>query len=172
MRINNVDVDRVKQTIAAVQADSHQARRTNRVEVAWQFAESQLQMVGTAMVEGKPVTLEADSPVFLGGGGLRPGPIPYCLFGFATCYAGTFASVAAEQGVQLTRLKVTAETTVDFTRALGLGDTPPSEGVRFIVEAEADGGTEVLERLKTAAYERCPGVYCITHAMPLTVTLA
>ena len=142
MRINNVDVDRVKQTIAAVQADSNQARRTNRVEVAWQFAESQLQMVGTAMVEGKPVTLEADSPVFLGGGGLRPGPIPYCLFGFATCYAATFASVAAEQGV------------------------------RFLVEAETDGGREALERLKTAAYERCPGVYCITHAMPLTVTLA
>lgn len=172
MRINNVDVDRVEQTIAAVQANPDQAKRTNRVEVTWQFTESRLQMVGTAVVEGKPMTLEADSPTFLGGGGLRPGPIPYCLFGFATCYAGTFAGVAAEQGVRLKRLKVTAETTVDFTRALGLGDTPPSEGVRFIVEAEADGDREVLERLKTSAYERCPGVYCITHAMPLTVTLA
>ncbi|MBI1734568.1 MAG: OsmC family protein [Candidatus Rokubacteria bacterium] len=172
MRINNVDVDRVKQTVATVQADPGQAKRTNRVEVSWQFAEGQVQMAGTAMVEGKPVTLEADSPVFLGGGGLRPGPIPYCLFGFATCYAGTFAAVAAEQGVRLRRLKVTAETTVDFTRALGLGDTPPSAGMRFIVEAEAADGRETLERLKTAAYERCPGVYCITHAVPLTVTLA
>ncbi len=172
MRINNVDVDRVKQTVAAVQADPGQAKRRNAVEVTWQFDEGQVQMVGTAMVEGKPVTLEADSPTFLGGGGRRPGPIPYCLFGFATCYAGTFAGVAAEQGVRLTRLKVTAETTVDFTRALGIGDTPPSEGLRFVVEAEADGGREVLERLKTAAYERCPGVYCITHAMPLAVTLA
>lgn len=171
MRVNNVDVERVKQTIAAVQADPAQAKRTNRVEVTWQFGQRQVQMIGSATVEGRRMTLEADSPTFLGGRGRRPGPIPYCLFGFATCYAGTFAGVAAEQGVELKRLKVTAETTVDFTRALGLGETPPSEGLRFIVEAEADGGREILERLKSLAYERCPGVYCITHAMPLTVTL-
>ncbi len=171
MRVNNVDIDRVKQTTAAVQANPEQAKRQNRVEVDWQFAEDRPQMVGTATVEGKPVTLEADSPTFLGGGGMRPGPIPYCLFGFATCFAATFASVAAEQGVRLRRLSVTAETTVDFTRSLGLGDTPPSTGMHFVVRAEADGGRNVLERLKALASERCPGVYCITHAMPLTVDL-
>jgi len=166
-----VDVDRVKQTIAAIQADPNQARRPNRVTVDWQFRDGQPQMLGTATVEGRPVALEADSPTFLGGGGLRPGPVPYCLLGFAACFAATFASVAAEQGVRLQRLKVTAETTVDFTRSLGLGDTPPSEGVRFIVDAESEAGRDVLERLKALAYERCPGVYCITHAIPLTVTL-
>lgn len=171
MRVNNVDIDRVRQTMAAVQADPEQAKRHNRVEVDWRFAEGQPQMVGTARVEGKPVTLEADSPTFLGGGGLRPGPIPYCLFGFATCFAATFASVAAEQGVRLSRLSVAAETTVDFTRSLGLGDRPPSEGVRFVVRAEGEGGREIWERFKALAYERCPGVYCITHAMPLTVDL-
>lgn len=169
MRINNVDVERVKETVAAVRAQPEQARRANRVEVHWQFAEDQPQMSATVSVEGTPFTLEADSPKFLGGGGLRPGPIPYCLFGFATCYAATLASVAAEQGIRLRRLSVAAETTVDFSRALGVSDAPPSQGMRFLVHAEADASRNTLEKLGALARERCPGVYCITHAIPLTV---
>jgi uncharacterized OsmC-like protein len=169
VRINNVDVERVKATVATVKAAPEQAKRPNRVEVHWQFAEDRPQMSATVTVEGTPFTLEADSPRFLGGGGLRPGPVPYCLFGFATCYAATLASVAAEQGVRLRRLSVAAETTVDFSRALGVGDAPPSDGMRFVVDAEADAPRETLERLGALARERCPGVFCITHAIPLTV---
>lgn len=169
MRINNVDVDRVQETVATVKAQPEQARRAQRVEVEWQFEEDRPQMSATVTVEGGPFTLEADSPRFLGGGGLRPGPVPYCLFGFATCYAATLAGVAAEQGVRLRRLSVAAETTVDFSRALGVGDAPPSQGMRFLVRAEADAPHGTLERLGALARERCPGVYCITHAIPLTV---
>jgi len=35
----------------------------------------------------------------MGGEGLAPDPIQYCLYGLAACYAGTFAGLAAAQGV-------------------------------------------------------------------------
>lgn len=171
MRLNNIDLDRVQQTIAAIRQDPAQARRPQRVAVTWNFVEGEPQMRATVTVEGRPQTLEADSPSFLGGQGLRPGPIPYCLFAFASCFAGSFAGAAAELGVRLTYLQVAAETVVDFTRPLGLGENPPAEGLTFIVEAATDGDPARLEEVKALAYRRCPAVYCITNPIPLTVQL-
>ncbi len=171
MRLNNIDLDRVRQTIEAIRQDPSRARRPQRVEVVWNFTPGEPQMRATVTVDGQPHLLEADSPPFLGGGGLRPGPIPYCLFAFASCFAGSFAGAAAELGVRLTRLTVTAETVVDFTRPLGLGDNPPSEGLTFVVEAETDGDPTRLEEVRALAYQRCPAVYCITNPIPLTVRL-
>ncbi len=171
MRINNIDLARVQATVEAVRQDPAQARRPQRVEVDWNFAEGEPQMRATVQVEGKRHVLEADSPTFLGGGGLRPGPIPYCLFAFASCFAGSFAGAAAELGVRLTRLRVTAETVVDFTRPLGLGENPPAESLTFIVEADTDGDPARLEEVRQLAYRRCPAVYCITNPVPLKIEL-
>jgi len=171
MRINNIDPERVQATVAAIQQDPAQAKRPQRVEVDWNFQVGEPQMRAVIAVEGRQHVLEADSPTFLGGGGLRPGLIPYCLFAFASCFAGSFAGAATELGVRLTRLRVAAETVVDFSRPLGLGENPPAEGLTFVVEAETDGDPARLEEVRELAYRRCPAVYCITNPIPLTVEL-
>jgi len=171
MRLNNIDLSRVQATVEAVRRNPDQARRPQRVEVDWNFAEGEPQMRAAVTVEGRTHLLEADSPPFLGGTGLRPGPIPYCLFAFASCFAGSFVGAAAELGVRLTRLRVAAEAVVDFTRPLGLGDNPPAESLTFIVDAETDGDPARLEEVRDLAYRRCPAVYCIINPVPLKIEL-
>src|SRR3989338_7787303 len=103
MKINNVDVSNADAFVDEVKKDKTKALKTKNVE--------------------------ADGPPFMGGSGIKPDPVQYCLFGLAACYAQTFASVAAEKGIKLNKLKVAAENKVNLIKALGLSDEPIVEKV-------------------------------------------
>jgi len=60
------------------------------------------------------LNLEMTQPTFLGGSGTRPGPMHYCLFGLASCYAATFATIAAMEDLPLKGFKIIAENRMDF----------------------------------------------------------
>lgn len=171
MRINNIDVDQIGRTVEEMQADPSKARRTNRIEGAWNLEDGKPQFAATVKFEGGAVTVEADQPAFLGGGGARPGPMLYCLYGLASCYASTFAAVAAAAGVRLKGLKVVAESDINFSRSLGLSEAPTVEGVRIALSVDAEADRAKVEELEALARQRCPAVYCMTNAIPLTTTL-
>jgi uncharacterized OsmC-like protein len=107
----------------------------------------------------------------MGGGGRKPDPVQYCLYGLAACFAGTFATLAAMEGVALKKLVVAAENRVDLSRTLGLSWNPIVEGVEITVMVSADAPREKLEEIERLARERCPGVYCLTTPIPLTTHL-
>ncbi|MFQ5465580.1 MAG: OsmC family protein [Thermodesulfobacteriota bacterium] len=171
MSINNVDLERLGQTVEAVRADPSKARKTNRIEGVWNAAPGP-QFSATVTYEGGTMTFDADQPTFLGGGGRSPGAMLYCLFGSASCYAATFATVAASEGVELKRFTVTAESDIDFSKPLGLSDNPIAEGVRFTLHVESDAPEEKLAEIEEISKERCPAVYCLTQPIPLTTELA
>ncbi len=164
MRINNVDMDKAGAFLEEVKSDKSKAIKTKRVEGEWNFSGSQF----TAALEhasGK-TAVEADAPPFLGGSGLKPDPVQYCLFGLAACYAQTFASIAAEKGIELKLLKVSAENKVNLSKSLGIGDEPIVETVKLFVSASGSGDLKEIENL---AMERCPGVYCLTNPIKLEI---
>lgn len=171
MKRNNVAVERVEKTIAEFRAEPGKARRTQRVEGVWNLIEGKPQFSATVVFDGKSAVLEADQPSFLGGGGAQPGPILYCLFGLAACYAGTFATTAAMMGVELTSLKVVAENDVNFSSVMGLAETPPIEKVRLTVQVSSPAPQAKLKEVETLASQRCPAVYCLTHPIPLETSL-
>lgn len=98
--------------------------------------------------------IESDQPDVFGGGGTRPSPMQYCLYGVASCYATTFAGIAAEKGIKLKCLKVVAEANMDLSRPLRLSDNP------------------VVEQVKNLAEKRCPAVFCPTNPIKLSVEVA
>src|SRR3989304_8711877 len=127
MKINNVDTGKAGAFLEEVKSDRSKAIKTKRVEGEWNFSGAQF----SATLEhatGKTV-VEADGPPFLGGSGIKPDPVQYCLFGLAACFAQTFASIAAEKGIELKKLKVAAENKVNLSMALGLSDEPIVEKV-------------------------------------------
>ena len=104
----------------------------------------------------------------MGGSGIKPDPVQYCLFGLAACYAQTFASIAAEKGIKLKQLNVAAENKVNLSKALGLSNEPIVENVKLQVNASSEG-KENLDEIKKLAEERCPGVYCLTNPIKLEI---
>lgn len=167
----NVNVRAAREFVEQAQKDPAVARKKKVVDGSWNFTEGQPQFHAELEFPKGKADVHCELPAFGGGWGTSPDPIQYCLFGMAACYATTFASVAAQEGVSLTALKVRAENELDLRKQIGLSRDPIIQKVRFTLEA-AGAPRDVLERLKKLADERCPGVECVTRSVPLETVLA
>lgn len=167
MKLNNVNLNNAKAFVEEVKADKNKAIKVKRVEGNWNFKEGNPQFESTLEHSGRTTLVEADAPPFMGGSGIKPDPVQYCLFGLAACFAQTFASIAAEKGIKLDKLKVTAENKVNLSRALGLGNEPIVERVKLSVEVSSEADNGKLKEIEELAKERCPGVYCLTNPIKL-----
>jgi uncharacterized OsmC-like protein len=107
--------------------------------------------------------LRSDFAPFMGGNGLAPDPIQYCLFGFATCFGGTFMATATMIGVNIQSLKVSAENFMDLSKTLGLTNNPIVGKIKITTTVKSDAREEQLKELEKIAHERCPGVYCLVN---------
>ena len=170
MKINNVDMEKAGAFIEEVKKDKVKSLKVKRVEGTWNLEDGKVQFVSTLEHANGSTIVEADAPPFMGGSGLKPDPVQYCLFGLAACFAQTFASIAAEDGIELKKLKVTAENKVNLSRALGLSNEPIVEGVKLIVEV-SNSDKDKLKEIGQLAKERCPGVYCLTNPIKLDIEM-
>ncbi len=168
MKLNNINLDKAGAFVEEVKKDKSKAIKVKKVEGSWNFEEGDPQFASTLEHASGTTIIEADAPPFLGGSGLKPDPVQYCLFGLAACFAQTFASIAAEKGVELKKLKVAAENKVNLSRALGLGNEPIVERVKLIVEV-SDVDKDKIKEIEQLAKERCPGVYCLTNPIKLDI---
>src|SRR3989339_1038247 len=53
--------------------------------------------------QGK-TTITSDNPPFMSGSGIAPDPVNYCLFGTASCFAGTMMAIIAQRGLKVDKL--------------------------------------------------------------------
>ena len=170
MKINNVNLEKTAAFVEEVKQDKNKALKAKRVEGTWNLENGKVQFTSTLEHPNGRTIVEADGPPFMGGSGIKPDPVQYCLFGLAACFAQTFASIAAEKGINLNELKVSAENKVNLSRALGLSSEPIVENVKLQVNASGKG-RENLDEIKKLAEERCPGVYCLKNPIKLEVKL-
>ncbi len=170
--LNRFNLDKLAATLEKVKKNPAEARKVNRIEGEWLLSESEAQFRSEVTTEKGRFLIESDQPGFFGGNGSRPSPMQYCLYGVASCYAATFAGIAAEKGIELKRLKVVAEANMDLSRPLGLSENPVVEQVKFTVLCEANAGEEKISEIKKLAEKRCPAVFCLTNPIKLSVELA
>jgi uncharacterized OsmC-like protein len=168
MKINNVDMEKAGAFVEEVKQDKSKAFKVKKVEGMWNLEDGKVQFTATLEHPQGSTVVEADGPPFMGGSGIKPDPVQYCLFGLAACFAQTFASIAAEKGVKLDELKVTVENKINLSKALGLSDEPIVENVKLRVNASSKS-KENLDEVKKLAEERCPGVYCLTNPIKLEI---
>ncbi len=168
MSLNNVNTEAMGKFFEQAKADPETAKKKKRVEGEWVFEEGKAQFKATLAFKQGERVVESDFAPFMGGRGLAPDPVQYCLYGLAACYAGTFVSIATMEGVELRELRVAIENKMDLSRALGLSDNPIVEGVEIVLSVSSDAPREKLEEIEAEAKERCPGVYCLTEPIPLS----
>lgn len=168
--MNNVNVQVMETSIAAIQEDPAQAKKRKQVSGSWEFEQGKPQFVSTLDYGKGSIVLKAELPPSTGGWGTSPDPVQYCLYGLAACFAVTFAATAASEGVQLTKLEVTAENWMDLRKQLGLADGDIIEKVKFTLQAEG-ASRDKLESIVAMTKDRCPGTECVTRVIPLEVEL-
>ncbi len=134
MGLNNINTQAAGKFLEEARKDPQVARKSKRVEGEWVFEEGKPQFKATlAFKEGDRI-VESDFAPFMGGRGLAPDAIQYCLYGMAACYAGTFVSLAAMEGIVLRGLKISVENKVDLTRTLGLSSNPVQLTTSLVTE--------------------------------------
>ncbi|PJA97795.1 MAG: disulfide bond formation regulator [Ignavibacteriales bacterium CG_4_9_14_3_um_filter_30_11] len=121
--------------------------------------------------EGGETVFKVDNPTFMGGGGKLPGPMHYCFYGLASCYTGTFATMAAMLGVQLKKLTTKVEADVNFSRVFGVSDVPTIEEVRVTLRVDSDAPEDIIKEAEKLALERCPVVFTLRNPVKLVPKL-
>jgi len=165
--MNNMNFEAMKNFMEEVRRDSLKARKSKKVECSWNFNERRPQIESKLQFPKGDMILRSDSAPFMGGEGLAPDPIQYCLFGFAACFAGTFMSSATMMGIEIESLKVSAENLMDLSKSIGLSDNPIVEKVKITTIVKSNAKEEQLKELEKMARDRCPGVYCVVNPIPL-----
>ncbi|MDJ0269763.1 MAG: OsmC family protein [Aigarchaeota archaeon] len=168
--MNNVNLEKIKEFVQAVEKDPTEAKKHKIVNGSWVFEEGKPQFTAMLEYQNGKVSLNCEMPPFAGGWGTSPDPIQYCLYGLAACFAVTFAATASSEGIQLKKLEVTAENWIDLKKQIGLSKDPIIERIKLTVRAEG-ASREVLERLLKISEERCPGVECVTRSIPFETVL-
>lgn len=165
--VNSVDLDKVSQTASGGRRDKSTVRKKIALQGEWILDPRAGYQFRTEMsYENGRQVIEVDSPSYLGGNGNRLGPMAYCVAGIASCFISTFATVAAMEGVELTKLSINAQCTVNFAKTLDLADEPITEGIDFVIKAASkNADKERLQELVRMAEERCPAVYSMTHVI-------
>lgn len=170
--IYRVELKRLRDTIENVKKNPAEAKRTTKIEGTWNINEGDgPQFEAEIIFEKGKMNFEMTQPTFLGGNGTSPGPMHYCLFGLASCYAATFATVAAMEDFPLDGLKIIAENRIDFSKVLGLSDNPPIEGVKITAVVKSDAPESEIRKIEKLAQERCPVVFCLTNPIQLETEL-
>lgn len=168
--LNRVNMDRLNETIQSIKKDPSKAKKVTKIGGEWILNDINVpQFRAEMLTETQRFTVEADQPNSLGGGGTRPSPMHYCLYGVATCTAATFATVAATEGIKLTKMKVSVEGYMDFSKTLGISNNPIVEEVKLRILVSSDADDTKIHELKKLAEERCPAVFCLTSRVKMTV---
>ncbi len=115
-KLNNVNLEGVKSFEEQIKKDSSAARKTQGVEGEWILAEGNTQFISKIKFENGEAEFKVDNPTFMGGTGSLPGPMHYCFYGLASCYTGTFATMAAMLGIKLKKLTTKVEADVNFSK--------------------------------------------------------
>jgi uncharacterized OsmC-like protein/metal-sulfur cluster biosynthetic enzyme len=170
--LNNVDVSALQKALKASESDNGVLHRVQVMSGEWVLEPSEhAQFRADIAFETGKAVFESDQPTMLGGGGRSPSPMHYCFYGLAACYAGTYANTAAMMGVRLRKLSVRVEAKQDFSRVFGLSDEPFIRDLNIVLTVRGDASDARLGEIEHLAYQRCPAVYCYTHAIDLKTRL-
>ncbi|PSN83463.1 hypothetical protein B9Q01_04605 [Candidatus Marsarchaeota G1 archaeon OSP_D] len=171
--MNNINLEKLRETIEKLSKDPSLRRTKQTVSGEWNTSDpTKPQFKSIIKTEKGEYTLFADLPVPQGGSALAPAPIPYCLFGIASCFASTLVTVATLEGKKIDRLKLDITADMNMSRVFGLEDAPIIEKVTILVDLKIEGESEeALRTLIRLAEERCPAAYTLTRGTKLEVQL-
>ncbi|MFE7331977.1 OsmC family protein [Streptomyces sp. NPDC057565] len=180
--VNDIDVQALKDTTAAVEANPQLAQATFSVDGAWQGGCRLTARTGALTQAGEQdasrvakYTMSSDEPAALLGTDTAVSPAEYLLQALAGCYTVTLAALAAAQGIELKSFRLELEGDVDLRGFLGIDPTirPGLQQVRVHLHVDApDTPREQIEELITLVENRSPIRDTLVSPVDVVTTLA
>jgi uncharacterized OsmC-like protein len=173
---NGVDVDRLKNTIKAVQENAELARFVFRARNKWLERGRNRSTIKEFYGAGQedttrtsPYVLDNDEPEILLGDDQAPNPVEYILHALAGCVTTTLVFHAASRGIEIESIESSLEGDIDIRGFLGLSDQIPKgyKGIRVKMRVKSEAPVEKLAEL--ARYS--PVYNTIVNPVPVELTI-
>ncbi|MGH7230524.1 MAG: OsmC family protein [Nitrospiraceae bacterium] len=153
--VNGVDVDRMGETIKAINGNPGLAKFQFRLENRWingsqnQSTIKGFSGAGQETSRQKPFVLRADEPVVLLGQDTTPNPAEYVLQALASCLTTSLVYHAAARGIKIEEVESKLEGDLDLHGFLGLRDDIRRgyENIRVSFVVKSDASAETLSDL-------------------------
>jgi uncharacterized OsmC-like protein len=154
-RINDIDIDILGKTIAAVKDDPDLAKCRFRAANRWLGGNRNVGRVRTfyaakqELEHRETFEVHADEPPILAGDDSAANPVEHLLTALASCLTTSMVAHAAVQGIDIEMLESEVEGEIDLNGYLGLKDDVPRgyQNIRIKFTVASDADTEQLHRL-------------------------
>ncbi|QOV35007.1 OsmC family protein [Streptomyces ferrugineus] len=180
--INDIDVQALKDTTAAVEADPRLGRATFSVDGTWQGGCRLTARTGALAQGGEQdetriakYTMSSDEPTVLLGTDTAVSPAEYVLHALAGCYTVTLSALAAAQGIALKGFRLELEADIDLRGFLDIDATvrPGLQQIRVRLHVDApDTPREQIEELVALVENRSPIRDTLVSPVDVVTTLA
>jgi uncharacterized OsmC-like protein len=177
---NGVDVDRLVQTISAIEGDPTVASFTFRSTTTWQHGGasttelSSFTHAGGETPHARTHVLHGDEPDVLLGGDTGPNAVELVLAALGSCYSVGFAYNAAALGYELEALSFDIQGDLDLRNFVGIqhGPRPGFTAIRVHGTAKARNATTgQLDELSRYVQQTSPVADIISNQVPIEVSL-
>lgn len=177
---NGIDVDRLLETIHAIESDPELGNFTFKAKSTWRHGTLNTGSIQGFVHAGKPDTsrsesfvLEGDEPPVLLGSNAGPNAVELLLQALGFCYAVGYAANAAARGIEITSLEFDVEGDLDVRPFLGLAGARPGFGeIRAQARVSSPNATpEELRALCQYVQDTSPVRDCLANPVPVKTSL-
>lgn len=177
-QLNGVPVDRLQETIAAVQADPELGRSEFRARNRWMGGGHNRSTVqnffaaGEEQIRREPFVLDNDEPAVLLGTDDGANPVEHVLSALAGCVTTTFVYYAAAKGIELEEVESELTGHLDLQGLLGTAPVKPGyQDIRITLRVKSDASDGELQELAELAAGRSPVFSTVSSPVDVTVEL-
>lgn len=176
-KINGIDVEALKQTMAAISEDPQRGNARFHVKTNWRNGTKSDTRVDHWEIGGerKPrgYTIQTDEPMELLGSNSAPNPQEVLMAGLNACMAVGYVANCAVRGIDLVSLSIETEGNLDLRGFLALdpGIKPGYDEIRYTVRIKGNGTTEQFQEIHESVMATSPNYFNMANPIRLVPRL-
>jgi uncharacterized OsmC-like protein len=177
-RVNGIDVDTMKQTIAAVAENPSLGLVEFRVRTDWTGSTRSESTVESYSLAGERIDrrfkIIADEPFELLGTNSAPNPQELLMSALNSCMMVGYVAQAAMRGISLTVCRIETQGGLDLRGFLGIDPSVPNgyREIDYVVTLEGNGTREQFEEIHDAVQATSPNFYNLNSSIRMNGRLA
>jgi uncharacterized OsmC-like protein len=157
-RVNDIDIDTLGETVAAIKKDPELGRCSFRASNRWVGANRNIGRVKTfhaakqEFEHRETFETHSDEPPILAGEDSAANPVEHLLTSLAACVTTSLVAHAAVRGIEIDMLESELEGEIDLNGYLGLDDDVPKGYQRIHMKLTVESDAELDELQKLAEF--------------------
>ena len=176
--VNDIDLDALEETVAAIEKDAGCGRVEFGVTTEWTGQTRSESTVDGFTFGGERVErkfkIVADEPPELLGTNSAPNPQELLMSAVNACMMVGYVAQAATRGITLTTCRIETKGELDLRGFLGLDEAVPPgyRRIDYTVTMEGDGSREQYEEIHAAVRATSPNFFNMAQPIEMNGTLA